>query len=212
MRQRVTIAHILFLAVLFVSGCAGPGRQSQEVPVSVHHEASLARASYVPSIYNLAQGLSAQLRRNCRSGDLSSFRCIVTTFVDIDDLSRSSTFGRLLAEAMGAEIFMQGGRVVDVRQARSLLTKPGTGELILTREAEELAREMDADTVLAGTYGVGPATVAVTVRLMDLKSHEVLSVARTEIARTPSVNELLSDYVYPRATACDRLPALYSGR
>ncbi len=207
MKAACSSPFVLGMLVVLLFGCAGARttvEKAQQTYRPAQPPVARVQASYMPSIYNLAQGLAAQLNRNYRDGGLSSCTCIITTFVDINDLYRSSAFGRLLAEAMGAEIFRLGGRVLDIRQARCIMARPGTGELILSREAEELGQEVSAGAALVGTYGAGQATVAVTVKLIDLKTREVLSVAMTEIARTSAVNTLLSSSLAPEPTAYDR--------
>ncbi len=193
--------------LIILAGCSGPR------PALVCHRdisrpgpAARAQATCFPTIFNLARGLALQLKTNYRQGDLSSCTCVVTTFVDIDDLSRSSEFGRLLSEAIGAELFRYGGAVLDVRQARSLMVRPGTGELMLSRDTENLRGGIDAGTVMVGTYGVGRSSVAITARIVEISTRRVLSVAMAEIARNPTIDALLNGSVSPEPTAYDRMP------
>jgi TolB-like protein len=167
-------------------------------------EVVTAAAHVHPTIFHVAEGLAAQLRVNLRDEDYDARDCVVTTFVDIEDLTRSSSFGRLLAEAVGAEIFRQGGNVVDIRPGDAFMVQPGEGELILSRDVGDLGKEVGAAAVVAGTYGVGATTVAVTVRLIDLSSHRVLSVAMVEMGRTPGLDALLKQSSGPVPTSFDK--------
>jgi TolB-like protein len=157
-----------------------------------------------PTIFHIAEGLAAQLKVNLRDEDYDACDCVVATFVDIEDLTHSSSFGRLLAEAVGAEIFRQGGRVVDIRSGNAFMVQPGEGELILSRNSRDLDKQVGVAAVVAGTYSVGATTVAVTVRLIDLSSHRVLSVAMVEMGRTPGVDALLQQSSGPVPTAFDK--------
>lgn len=167
-------------------------------------EVVTAAAHVHPTIFNVAEGLAAQLRVNLRDGNYEARDCVVTTFVDIGDLTRSSSFGRLLAEAVGAEIFRQGGNVVDIRPGNAFMVQPGEGELILSRNVRDLDKEVGVPAVVAGTYSVGATTVAVTVRLIDLSSHRVLSVAMVEMGRTSALDALLKQSSGPVPTASDK--------
>ncbi len=191
--------------LMVVTGCTGTPLRTQN-DISPPIRATRVQASYFPSIFNLAQGLASQLNANYRQGSLASCTCVITTFVDIDDLSKSSEFGRLLSEALGAEMFRHGGSILDIRQARTIMAKPGTGELILSRYAEDLPGDVSTNTVMVGTYGIGHSSVAVTAKIIDINTRKVLSVAMAEIARTPGIDTLLNSSSGPEPTAYDRMP------
>ncbi len=185
------LALVVLQAVLLAAGCTSrepmpdPGFSRAALP------ANTASANIMPTIFQVAQGLALQIRQNLRDGDLHAWPCIVTSFSDIDNLDTSSRFGRLLAEAVSSELFRQGAVIRDIRSARAIFVQPRTGELILSRDAKSLARDMDARAVIAGTYGKGASSVAVNVRMIDLRTRAVVSVAMTELARTASIEALL---------------------
>ena len=145
-----------------------------------------------PTIFHVARGLAVQLRTNIREGSLSDHPCVVTTLADIDNLADSSRFGRVMAEALGAELFTQGGNVRDVRTSSGIMLQPRQGEFNLTRDAAQAAKTVDADSVVVGTYATGKHSVAVTIRMIDIGTMEVLSVAVTEMVRTEAVDSLLA--------------------
>ncbi len=203
--------NILFFCVasLYVAAVGGC---SLGVHLSGTHEGGYpdesvltARAAAWPTIFNIARGLAVQLDGNMRDGALADHPCVITTFADIDNLAASSRFGRLLAEAVGAELFRQGAEVKDVRSTGAVMLAPGQGEFGLSRDAEEALKEVNASAVVAGTYGVGSGTVAVTVRIIDVKTGGVLSVAMTEMARTEAVDALLEPGASSGPTVYDRL-------
>ncbi len=199
LRQKV-IFYSLFLAIgtTFLSACAGPGASISQSParsnraIACTGRVSVAySANIMPTIFQVAQGLAMQIRQNLRGETLQAWPCIVTSFADIDHLESSSRFGRLLAEAVSSELFRQGAIIRDVRSAKALFVKPGSGEMILSRYAKNLAKDMNARAVIAGTYGTGATSVVVNIRMIDLDTRAVISVAMTELARTPAVEALL---------------------
>ncbi len=193
----------LCLLILLLAACSPVGSQHPCPRTGV--ETAVSTSHSWPTIFHLAEGLTAQLRANFREGDFEEYDCVIATLVDIDDLTRSSRFGRLMAEALGAEIFRQGGRVTDIRSGDAFMVQPQKGELVLSRDAGYLAGDVHAGAVVAGTYGVGATSVAVTIRLIDLTNHRLLSIAMTEIARTPTIDVLLHGTSGPVPTAYDRL-------
>jgi len=146
-----------------------------------------------PDFFGLGEELSRQLVANRKVELAGKKRLIMTTFVDIDDLGRTSRFGRLLAEALATRMFSSGFGVVELRRGRDLLMKKGTGELVLTRNGSLMAQQCEAEGVVVGTYGLTPTTVIINARLLDAGSGEVLSVAGIELQRTAQVNGLLAD-------------------
>jgi TolB-like protein len=126
---------------------------------------------------------------------------IMATFVNIDDLARTSRFGRTLPEALANRLFRHGFGVVEIRKASEILMKDRGGELVLTRDAARLATSVAADGIVSGTYSLTPHTVIVTVRLLDAASQEVLSVADMEIERSQAIDGLLGGAVAEGWTA-----------
>lgn len=100
---------------------------------------------------------------------------LATSFADIDDLQRSSTFGRLLGDSMAGELVGHGYKVVEVRLRNTLFTQPRAGEFMLSRELRHISREHDAQAVLVGTYAVGGEYVYANARLVDVVDSRVIS-------------------------------------
>lgn len=192
-------------ALLSCTGCMSGGGIHDEKSACTSSSRSVIQASNFPTIFHVAHGLALQLEQNMRDGSLAEYPCVVTTLADIDDLSRSSRFGRVMAEALGAEMFRQGAVVRDVRTADAIMLEPGEGEFTLSREAEETRNNVSAGAVVAGTYGIGRHSVTVTVRLVDMETRGILSVAMAEIARTSAVDSLLDAGMEPSPTVYDRL-------
>jgi len=188
MKEGRAVVSILVFFII-AAGCAPMGDQGQ--PVTRDRGAIRPAVAAMPTIFHVAAGIASQIRANMRGESLQEWPCIVTTLADIDDLQRSSRFGRVLAEAIGSELFKQGGVVRDVRSARSLFVQPQNGELILSRDVEKLAEDVDARAVLAGTYSVGATSVVVNIRMIDFMTGDIISVAMTELARTRTIDSLL---------------------
>ena len=121
---------------------------------------------------------------------------IVFAFVvgnSLDDLYKTSGFGRALAEALSTSLFKQGFRVAEVRKAPGLYVKSKSGELTLTRDASLLAQQEKVQAIVAGTYSLTPTTVIINVKLLDASTSEVMSVAALEVQRSRNINYLLME-------------------
>ncbi len=203
---------IFFFLLLSLTGAGCTRRQPctessrpPVIPSPVDQDRDVALVS--SNIFQIARGMAIQLKRNLRNGQLGDWPCMVTTFVDIDNLNHSTRFGRVLAESVGAELFKEGADVKDVRPARALYFQPGTGELILSRDARKLASSLRAKAVITGTYSDGARSVVVNVRMIDLYNGKILSVAGEEIAKTISVKTLLGTENSPEEKEAE--PTIY---
>lgn len=101
---------------------------------------------------------------------------LFTSFVDLDDLKTTSTFGRLLGEQVGSRMAQFGYRVMEPKLRQdSLLIIEGAGELILTRDLENIRLNHEAQAVLVGTYTVIDESIILTARLLSALDGAILS-------------------------------------
>ena len=137
------------------------------------------------------QFLAKEIYRNLRTPTVINAPTIVTSFVDLNELEKTSVFGRLMAEKMLNELNRKGFHVVEVRRAQDLFIKKSVGEMILTRDINELASITKARTVLAGTYVATSEGVIINARLIDIKSPEILSSVSYEVELTEEIENLI---------------------
>lgn len=114
----------------------------------------------------------------------------VTTFVNIDDLYATSTFGRVLGEQLMSELAMRGFDVIELRHADALQFLNNEGEFALSRESGSVRRERKLGGVVVGTYVVSPDRVYLNSRLLDPTSSMILSAASAEMSKTPEIAKL----------------------
>jgi hypothetical protein len=177
---RATWPLLLAAFLLLAGGCAWPRSGGRTVNI------------VAPDFFGIGEELAVQLTAGLRQPLGNNGRLIMSTMVDIDDLYRTTRFGRTLTEAMATRLFRHGFGVIEVRRASELLIKSQGGELILSRDAKLLAGTHNAVALVAGTYALTPDTVIVNVRFIDAGGQDVLSVAGIEIERSRAINALLS--------------------
>jgi TolB-like protein len=116
----------------------------------------------------------------------------VTTFVDIDNLDSTSSFGRIMSEQLVSELAMKGYTVLEIRQADALQIVNGEGEFALSRKLEKLQKQYNLGGIVVGTYAVSSKRVYLNVRILDPHNSKILSVASAELEHTTEIQELLS--------------------
>lgn len=159
------------------------------------------------SIFDVTRELTQELLANLQDESALSSACIITTFVRLDNLKTADNLGRLLAEGMGNELVKAGMAVTEIRNSNAISVHPTTGELILSRDKTELKGYVDAAYALTGTYSVGERSIAISARLLDMRSNRIVAVASNELIRTPDIDAMLTGEGRIAPSAYDRLPA-----
>lgn len=120
---------------------------------------------------------------------------IVLSFVDQKQLTRTTSFGRYLAEQLMNELQRQQVPVVELRKSNAVRIRERGGEYGLSRDPAEIRERVAAGAMLTGTYTTTARQVMVNARIIDNRSAVLLASATVVIPRTAVVNDLLSDPV-----------------
>ncbi|ACV68443.1 FlgO family outer membrane protein [Desulfohalobium retbaense] len=79
---------------------------------------------------------------------------IVTSLVDIDDMQKSSTLGRMSSEIIANRLASHGYSVREVKMGNNIFVNESEGELILSRELQRIGKKHDVQGFVVGTYAV----------------------------------------------------------
>jgi len=104
---------------------------------------------------------------------------ILTSFVNLNQLNKTSTFGRLISESMFNELHIRKFKVTDFR-GQDAVSVNSKGEFHLTRKVDKLRDHIEAtEYLVVGTYvRFENDTVLVNARIIDSESGAVVSTAR----------------------------------
>lgn len=91
---------------------------------------------------------------------------IAASFVSVDNLEQSSSFGRMTSEQVASQFATRGFKIVDILLRNNVYIKSNSGEFLLSREVKDLSSSHHAQGVLVGTYAAGRDTVFVNSRLI----------------------------------------------
>lgn len=143
--------------------------------------AGCATARPEPTLYNnvgdIVYGATGRLAQGVNPKDVRpNSPVIITTIVSVDDLDRSSTFGRLTSQLILSKLAQERFLVKDVTYMKGVLDiNRETGELVLSRDAERLSRDAGAAGVVVGTYAVGGTSIYVNMRMLSPVDGHVIS-------------------------------------
>ena len=116
---------------------------------------------------------------------------LVASLADIDDLERSSAFGRMVGEQLGSRLSQLGYTVVETKLRSTMATNPN-GEFVLSRDARRISGTHAAQVVLAGTYTPGETEVYVNLRLVRLADSKVIASFGYSLPAGPNTRSLIT--------------------
>lgn len=100
---------------------------------------------------------------------------IMATVVNIDEIEKSSTFGRLISEHVASYFAQNGMSIVEMKFRENVYMKQHEGELMLTREIGKIARNHSAEAVIVGTYALADTAAYITLKMIDPSTNRVIS-------------------------------------
>ena len=159
------ITGLLITLILFTTGCEFANRNSAYKNKFKHENLDVIeelREAREPLFDNLISPLN------------KNQPLISASFANIDNLSISSTFGRMASEVISAGLTERGYRVIEVKMRDSLFIKQGAGEFMLSRQVQDVSEAHNAQAVLLGTYAVGGNNIYINTRLVRSTDNIVL--------------------------------------
>ncbi|WP_017430739.1 FlgO family outer membrane protein [Vreelandella jeotgali] len=181
--KRLISSVLIVAAALLLSGCGTLG------PFATGNNASSSDKPE-PNLSELAHKAARQMVSS--NSDMARYQpMIAATFVNIDDLSESSTFGRISSELVASALSRQGLRVSEVKMRDSLFIDKQVGELILSRKIKRLSERYNSRSILMGTYARGEDYVYVSARVVRAQNARVLGTADFRLPLNNNIRALL---------------------
>ena len=134
--------------------------------------ATVANNPFIENNYKAADALIQQLNGRINPAQ----PMIIATLVNIDELASSSTFGRLASEQISSRFSQASYSMIEMKFRDYVYMKQDQGELLLTREIKDVAKNHNAQAVIAGTYAMSSDMVFVNLKVIQPSSNVVLAV------------------------------------
>ncbi len=174
-RYYFLLALLPCLILICLSGCAqtplpalnAPARAAYTLPDPQPYS-TLLESSYAAAD-SLGRGLGFR-------GISVEQPILVASFVDIDDLTKSSTLGRTVSEQIASRLAQHGFKILEVKLRHdSVFIKEGQGEFLLSREVQNLGAARGAYAVLVGTYAVSKRFIFISARVVRTKDNSLVT-------------------------------------
>jgi TolB-like protein len=183
----------VFAAWLILAGLAGCAKKT--TPATGRGEATFTLPDPQPYSNLLESSYAAAdtLARGLRFRGLSLDESILTaSFANIDDLTESSTLGRIVSEQIASRLAQHGFKIVEVKlREESIFIEEGKGEFLLSREALSLGETRGAHAVLVGTYAVSRNFIFVSVRVVRTEDNSVITGYDYELPNDSTTRSML---------------------
>jgi TolB-like protein len=116
---------------------------------------------------------------------------LVASFVSLDDLTESSTFGRVASEQIASRFKQKGYTTIELKLRTTVFIKKGSGEFLLSRELSDIGLKHRAQAVVVGTYAAASKKVYLTVRVVNVSDSRILNAYDYEIPMSRDVFKML---------------------
>jgi TolB-like protein len=116
---------------------------------------------------------------------------LVASFVNIDNLNESSTFGRMVSEQISSRFKQLGYTSIEMKLRTTIFIKEGSGEFLLSRELSEISTKHNAGAVVVGTYAFASDRIYLTVRIVNAADSAILASYDYNIPMTRDVVKML---------------------
>jgi len=92
---------------------------------------------------------------------------LVATLVELDSLTESSALGRSISEQVQARLTQRGYSVIEMKLRGQMVMKKNQGELMLSRELQDLRKTHQAEAVVVGTYTLAKNFVYINLKMIN---------------------------------------------
>ncbi|MCB2181738.1 MAG: hypothetical protein KQH63_06925 [Desulfobulbaceae bacterium] len=150
----------------------------------------LAEHDLIDSSYHVADELISQLDPAL----IDDYPILTASFVNIDNLEKSSTLGRAIAEYVASRFVQKNFKVVELKLRNTVYIKEKSGEFLLSREIRDISTEHEVKALVVGTYSIAKNMVYVSARVVDPADATILATYDYSIPIRSNVSHMLSQY------------------
>lgn len=120
--------------------------------------------------------LATQMMRNQKM--VTNKPILITSFVKLDELKKTSEFGRIIGESLINEMSNRGFNVIEYR-GQMAVSVNDEGEYFITRKPHELKTKIPNTYIVVGTYSRQINKIILNARVIDNITGKIISSARS---------------------------------
>jgi hypothetical protein len=117
---------------------------------------------------------------------------LVATVVNLNNLSSASPLGRIISEQFSSAMVSNGFEVKEMKLRDSIFIRRATGEMMLSREIGEIAKNHNAGLLIIGTYSPAELLTYVSVKAVRPENGQIVAAHDYALPNDVDVKRLLS--------------------
>jgi len=146
---------------------------------------------YDENIINTSHQAAKILINNAARGTNPNKPLIFASFVNINNLKSSSSFGRIVSQQISTYFTSNGYKVIEMLLRQNVYIEQQQGEFLLSRELKNISEQHNAQAVVVGTYAIGKDAIYITTKMVDAKTNLVISSVDYSLPMTSNTRSLL---------------------
>ncbi len=195
-RQCSYLVIVIMVLTLLLSGCSGVRKLTTAITggsgddrVEAAEEQSLIFEDILHASYYAADTLTKQLE--ARDIDIDA-TLLSASFVNVDDLEKSSTLGRMISEQISSRMAQNGFRVLEMKlRQHSVYVKEGEGEFLLSRQLQEISTTQNGEMVVVGIYAIAEKSIYISARVVNAQDSTIITGCDYQLMRNFQVESML---------------------
>ena len=144
------------------------------------------------NLINSSYKIADKLEEHLRNPIPSDKPLIISSFVNINNLEDTSTFGRIVAEQIGSRFAQKGYTIIEMKlRNKSIFVDKGNGEFMLSRDLRNISIKHEAFAVIVGTYAIGHNRFYISARIVNPMNNIILSSSDASVRMFEEKQEIL---------------------
>ncbi len=144
-------------------------------------------ANLVDVSYNAVNTLLQHLRNPLPAGSV----VVINSLVNVDDLSQTFSFGRIISDQISSAFHRSGYRIIGMELPTEIFAKNDSGILYLSDETKQALNETGASALVVGVFAPGKRNAYISLKVYDITSENVISSADLSVPMGPDAKNLL---------------------
>ncbi|SFV74787.1 Flagellar protein FlgO [hydrothermal vent metagenome] len=128
-------------------------------------------------VNQIVQALANQLTQNKNFANIKYPTIAITSFVSLENFKPTSRLSNILSEGLIHEMQVRGYKIIDFKTMDNIKIDK-RGDFLFSRDISKLRKSLNIDYALTGTYIKYRSGTVINARIINLKTHIILSSAQ----------------------------------
>ncbi|NOR70752.1 MAG: hypothetical protein GQ532_13835 [Methylomarinum sp.] len=117
---------------------------------------------------------------------------VINSLVNVDDLSQTFSFGRIISDQISSAFHRAGYRVMGMELPTEIFAKGDAGILHLSAKTKEALNNIAAKSLVIGSFAPGKRNVYISLRIVDIASQNIIATTDFSVPMGPDAKILLT--------------------